>query len=124
MPVQAVPRLLIWFRLAAGLAMLALAAAFDHEARAAAVVLLGLGVLSDIFDGVIARRLGVATAELRTFDSRTDLVSGSASRRPRWSFTRACRPPPGPSSPPSLGSRRPPTWSASPASGGRPRRIT
>lgn len=30
--------------------------------------------LSDYFDGVIARRLGVATAELRHFDSRADLV--------------------------------------------------
>jgi CDP-diacylglycerol--glycerol-3-phosphate 3-phosphatidyltransferase len=30
--------------------------------------------LSDYFDGVIARRLGVASAELRHFDSRADLV--------------------------------------------------
>ncbi|HEY1951230.1 MAG TPA: CDP-alcohol phosphatidyltransferase family protein [Gemmatimonadaceae bacterium] len=30
--------------------------------------------VSDYFDGVIARRLGVASAELRQFDSRTDLV--------------------------------------------------
>jgi phosphatidylglycerophosphate synthase len=30
--------------------------------------------VSDYFDGVIARRLGVASAELRHFDSRTDLV--------------------------------------------------
>lgn len=30
--------------------------------------------VSDYFDGVIARRLGVATAELRHFDSRADLV--------------------------------------------------
>lgn len=30
--------------------------------------------VSDYFDGAIARRLGVATAELRHFDSRADLV--------------------------------------------------
>ena len=30
--------------------------------------------VSDYFDGVIARRLGVASAELRHFDSRADLV--------------------------------------------------
>jgi len=30
--------------------------------------------VSDYFDGVIARRVGVATAELRHFDSRADLV--------------------------------------------------
>jgi phosphatidylglycerophosphate synthase len=38
----------------------------------AEVVLLAFA--SDYFDGVIARRLGVATPELRHFDSRADLV--------------------------------------------------
>ncbi|MGH7650221.1 MAG: CDP-alcohol phosphatidyltransferase family protein [Gemmatimonadaceae bacterium] len=38
----------------------------------AAVVLAAF--VSDYFDGVIARRLGVATPELRHFDSRADLV--------------------------------------------------
>ena len=38
----------------------------------AGVVLLAF--VSDYFDGVIARRLGVASAELRHFDSRADLV--------------------------------------------------
>jgi CDP-diacylglycerol---glycerol-3-phosphate 3-phosphatidyltransferase len=32
------------------------------------------GTLSDIFDGIIARRLGVATPALRRFDSATDVV--------------------------------------------------
>ncbi|MBI3557862.1 MAG: CDP-alcohol phosphatidyltransferase family protein, partial [Deltaproteobacteria bacterium] len=31
-------------------------------------------ILSDIFDGIIARKLGVATARLRHFDSEADLV--------------------------------------------------
>ena len=30
--------------------------------------------VSDVFDGVVARKLGVATAELRLLDSRVDLV--------------------------------------------------
>lgn len=38
----------------------------------AAVVLVAF--MSDYFDGVIARRLGVGTPELRHFDSRADLV--------------------------------------------------
>jgi CDP-diacylglycerol--glycerol-3-phosphate 3-phosphatidyltransferase len=38
----------------------------------ASVVLVAF--VSDYFDGVIARRLGVASAELRHFDSRADLV--------------------------------------------------
>ena len=38
------------------------------------LICLGVGFLSDIFDGVVARRLGVATARLRRFDSVTDVV--------------------------------------------------
>ena len=37
-------------------------------------VVVGAAFISDYFDGVIARRLGVATPELRHFDSRADLV--------------------------------------------------
>lgn len=32
------------------------------------------GLLSDVFDGIIARKAGVATARLRKFDSQTDRV--------------------------------------------------
>ena len=32
------------------------------------------GVLTDLFDGIIARRLGVATEKLRTWDSNVDVV--------------------------------------------------
>lgn len=65
------PWLLVLFRVAAGPAMIALAAAGQGPACA---VVLSLGVLSDIFDGVIARRLGVATPALRTWDSRADVL--------------------------------------------------
>lgn len=41
---------------------------------AACGILLALGVLSDIFDGLIARRLKVATQRLRIWDSRADVV--------------------------------------------------
>jgi phosphatidylglycerophosphate synthase len=37
-------------------------------------VVILLAFVSDYFDGVLARRLGVASAELRHFDSRADLV--------------------------------------------------
>lgn len=66
-----IPWLLVLFRLAAGPAMIALAAL---DQGAACAVVLSLGVLSDIFDGIIARRLGVATPRLRTWDSRADVV--------------------------------------------------
>jgi phosphatidylglycerophosphate synthase len=37
-------------------------------------VVISIAFVSDYFDGVIARRLGIATPELRHFDSRADLV--------------------------------------------------
>jgi phosphatidylglycerophosphate synthase len=37
-------------------------------------VVIAAAFVSDYFDGVIARRVGVASAELRHFDSRADLV--------------------------------------------------
>ena len=74
MRLTAIPYLLIAFRLAAGVAVVILALAFGASARMACAVLLALGVLSDIFDGVIARRLGSVTDRLRTYDSRADVV--------------------------------------------------
>ena len=65
------PWLLVLFRIASGPAMIGLAFAGQG---AACAVLLSLGVLSDIFDGIIARRLGVATTALRTWDSRADVA--------------------------------------------------
>lgn len=36
------------------------------------VVLIWIGLISDIFDGIIARRMGIATAKLRQLDSQVD----------------------------------------------------
>lgn len=74
MRLAALPYLLIAFRLCAGVAMAGLAFALGPASRVACAGLLALGVLSDIFDGVIARRIGSATDRLRTFDSRADVV--------------------------------------------------
>jgi CDP-diacylglycerol--glycerol-3-phosphate 3-phosphatidyltransferase len=38
------------------------------------VVIVVTGILSDIFDGILARRLGVSTPALRRYDSVTDLI--------------------------------------------------
>ncbi len=65
------PWILVLFRLAAGPAMIGLAVVGRPGLCA---LLLALGVLSDIFDGIIARRLKVATEALRTWDSRADVV--------------------------------------------------
>ena len=54
--------------------MLALACTFGRNTRYVCTALLALGVLSDIFDGVIARKVGNATPSLRKLDSRADVV--------------------------------------------------
>ena len=69
-----IPYLLIGFRLGTGLVIAPVAALAGGPAQYLCAALLALGVLSDIFDGVIARRIGSVTDRLRTFDSRTDLV--------------------------------------------------
>lgn len=66
------PWLLIALRLLLGPAIIALALA--GAPGYLLVLLLWLGVVSDIFDGIIARRLGVATNSLRRCDSQTDLI--------------------------------------------------
>lgn len=47
-------------------------------------VCLSVAFLSDIFDGIIARRLGVATADLRRFDSAADSVFYLAATGAAW----------------------------------------
>lgn len=71
---RSVPLILIVFRLAAGPAVLALGCTFGAGARHACAILLALGVLSDVFDGVIARMTDCATPALRKLDSRADVV--------------------------------------------------
>lgn len=70
---QQVPMALIVFRLgvAIGLPILAHAA---PEARVHLVTLIWLALLSDIFDGVIARRVGCDTDDLRRLDSAIDAL--------------------------------------------------
>jgi phosphatidylglycerophosphate synthase len=71
---RAIPYFLIALRIVAGLLILALALWVGVPARGICAGLLAVGVLSDIFDGVIARRLNSVTDRLRTFDSRADVV--------------------------------------------------
>ena len=45
-----------------------------HGSGQVAAIILAAGFLSDVFDGVVARRFGVATAGLRRLDSAADSV--------------------------------------------------
>lgn len=67
------PWILVIFRLLAAPGLIALALS-GLSSGIAAALLLSLAVLSDIFDGVIARRMKVVTPALRTWDSRADVV--------------------------------------------------
>lgn len=54
--------------------ILLLAIYAGHESRALIVVLIYLGLLSDILDGIVARRQNCSTSTLRRLDSQTDMV--------------------------------------------------
>lgn len=67
-----VPLLLILYRFVLGPVLLGVASTGPHPILFFAI--LTTGVLSDIFDGILARQMGIATVRLRTLDSRADLV--------------------------------------------------
>jgi CDP-diacylglycerol--glycerol-3-phosphate 3-phosphatidyltransferase len=53
---------------------LALVCAWQHWPRILFAPILIIATLSDIYDGILARRLGVATSWLRRYDSITDVI--------------------------------------------------
>jgi phosphatidylglycerophosphate synthase len=77
-----VPLLLTALR--ALLAPLIVILALFYPDRCAFGVCLWLGFLSDVFDGVIARRLGVATPGLRRLDSSADTLFYLAATFAAW----------------------------------------
>ncbi|GET44950.1 CDP-alcohol phosphatidyltransferase family protein [Capnocytophaga felis] len=68
------PKWLILFRLLLAPTILLLVNFLKDEARSIIVILLFLGILSDIFDGIIARKMNISSVKLRRFDSQTDLI--------------------------------------------------
>jgi phosphatidylglycerophosphate synthase len=52
----------------------ALACALTNVPRWVYLPILVAGTLSDIYDGILARRFGVATPALRRYDSVTDVI--------------------------------------------------
>lgn len=73
MPRTAWPLALTLGRLALGPVMLAAAFLLQDPGPWLAVGV-AVGFLTDLFDGIVARRLGVSTPGLRRLDSQTDLV--------------------------------------------------
>ncbi|HEX6913926.1 MAG TPA: CDP-alcohol phosphatidyltransferase family protein [Chitinophagaceae bacterium] len=68
------PVILIYFRLLSGLIILLVSLAQPAIPSAVILTLFTAGLLSDIFDGIIARRLQVSTEKLRRLDSTADQV--------------------------------------------------
>ncbi|MBO2011643.1 CDP-alcohol phosphatidyltransferase family protein [Hymenobacter negativus] len=66
------PFALICSRLVIGLALVLLAWVGVAHFAALAVMLITVGLLTDIFDGIIARQLGVSSEKLRRLDSTVD----------------------------------------------------
>lgn len=69
-----IPIMLILFRLILAPVILVLAYFFGHESKPLILVLMYLGLISDILDGIIARQQNVSSAKLRRMDSQTDMV--------------------------------------------------
>lgn len=68
-----IPKSLILFRFLLAPIILSLAYFVGEEAKIAIVILMYLGLISDILDGIIARKQKTATETLRRLDSQTDL---------------------------------------------------
>jgi phosphatidylglycerophosphate synthase len=69
-----IPYLLILFRLLLGPIILGLAYFVGSASKTLIVVLMYLGLISDILDGILARKQGVSSAKLRRMDSQTDMI--------------------------------------------------
>ncbi|SNR17102.1 CDP-alcohol phosphatidyltransferase family protein [Tenacibaculum jejuense] len=69
-----IPISLIIFRLGLAPLIVGLAYCFGINAKLYIILFMYLGLLSDILDGIVARKLGVSSEKLRRFDSQTDLV--------------------------------------------------
>lgn len=67
-----IPISLIISRLLLGFVILLLGIFYTGQYKVLTVILLSIGLLTDIFDGIIARRLNISTQKLRRLDSTID----------------------------------------------------
>lgn len=69
-----IPLALILFRFLLAPIILALAYFVGERSKMTILVLMYLGLLSDILDGIIARKQHLSSAKLRRMDSQTDMI--------------------------------------------------
>lgn len=71
---KSLPYYFIYFRALLIPCILGLGHFYGEVSRYLVLVLMYLGLISDIFDGIIARNLGVQTAKMRRLDSQVDML--------------------------------------------------
>lgn len=71
---MSIPYLLILFRFLLAPIIILLSYLLGENAAYIVLVLMFLGLLSDIFDGIIARKMKIDTEKMRRLDSQTDLI--------------------------------------------------
>ena len=71
---MSIPLGLILFRFLLAPAIIALAYFLQENSKPIIVVLMYLGLISDILDGIIARKQKISSAKLRRMDSQTDMI--------------------------------------------------
>ncbi|MFD0941760.1 CDP-alcohol phosphatidyltransferase family protein [Pedobacter boryungensis] len=71
---MSIPYLLILFRFLLAPTVLLLSYFMTEYASFIVLVLMFLGLISDIFDGIIARKMKIDTEKMRRLDSQTDLI--------------------------------------------------
>ena len=69
-----IPITLILFRLTLAPVIFSLSYFLRGDARSILILLMYVGLISDILDGIVARNLNISTASLRRLDSQTDLI--------------------------------------------------
>jgi phosphatidylglycerophosphate synthase len=69
-----IPLALIIFRLIIAPIIVSLVYFLKEDARITVIVLMYMGLFSDVFDGIIARKLQIQTQSLRRWDSQADMV--------------------------------------------------
>jgi len=69
-----IPKGLILFRLLLAPIILCLAYFVGESSKIAILILMYLGLISDILDGIIARKQNTSTEKLRRLDSQTDMI--------------------------------------------------
>lgn len=68
------PKLLILFRLVIAPIIISSAYFLGEDSKPIILTLMFLGLLSDIFDGIIARRQNISSESLRRMDSQVDMI--------------------------------------------------